>query len=253
MAKSGMTLLVDGDIIVYQMTSSVEVEIEWEPDLWTLHSDAGQAKAKVEDALDVLFKESGADKMVIALSDLGRNFRKDILPTYKDNRAGKRKPVAYRPVREFLHENYEVFERPGLEADDVLGILSTSKKLIQGDRAIWSIDKDMKTIPGTLYKGQGVYEDVFEADADYWHLIQTLTGDTADGYKGCPGVGPVKAEKFLKPFIGSVPDMWLQVEAAFVNAGLTREDALQQARVARILRASDYDFKAKEPILWEPL
>ncbi len=30
------------------------------------------------------------------------------------------------------------------------------------------------------------------------------------------------------------------------------EDALQTARVARILRHTDYNFKTKEPILWQP-
>jgi DNA polymerase-1 len=34
--------------------------------------------------------------------------------------------------------------------------------------------------------------------------------------------------------------------------GLSEEYMLRQARLARILRASDYDFKRKEPILWLP-
>ena len=38
----------------------------------------------------------------------------------------------------------------------------------------------------------------------------------------------------------------------FVKAGLDEEAALVQARVSRILRASDFDFKAKQPILWKP-
>ena len=40
---------------------------------------------------------------------------------------------------------------------------------------------------------------------------------------------------------------------AFEKKGLTEDDALLQARVARILRASDYDFKKKEPIMWTPV
>jgi len=40
--------------------------------------------------------------------------------------------------------------------------------------------------------------------------------------------------------------------AAFESRGLTEEDALIQARVARILRADDYDFKESQPILWSP-
>ena len=36
------------------------------------------------------------------------------------------------------------------------------------------------------------------------------------------------------------------------EAGLTEEDALVQARVARILRANEYDFGTGEVKLWEP-
>ena len=37
-----------------------------------------------------------------------------------------------------------------------------------------------------------------------------------------------------------------------MKKGLSEEEALIQARVARILRASDYDFKARQPIPWKP-
>lgn len=43
-----------------------------------------------------------------------------------------------------------------------------------------------------------------------------------------------------------------QVVKIFESKGLTEEDALRQARVARILRASDYNKKKKEVILWNP-
>jgi hypothetical protein len=39
--------------------------------------------------------------------------------------------------------------------------------------------------------------EITEAQADRFHMIQTLTGDVTDGYPGCPGIGPVKAEQIL--------------------------------------------------------
>ena len=45
---------------------------------------------------------------------------------------------------------------------------------------------------------------------------------------------------------------WKTVEKAFVDKGLTIEDALINARLARILTVDDYDFKKKRPILWSP-
>ena len=57
--------------------------------------------------------------------------------------------------------------------------------------------KDMKTIPTIVWDGKDLLT-ISEPWADYWHLYQTLVGDTSDGYKGCPGVGKVKAEKLLE-------------------------------------------------------
>lgn len=36
------------------------------------------------------------------------------------------------------------------------------------------------------------------------------------------------------------------------SQGMTEEDLLVQARVARILRATDWNFEKEEPILWTP-
>jgi 5'-3' exonuclease len=157
-------------------------------------------------------------------------------------------------VRERLEREYRTVKMAGLEADDVLGIFATrDPKAI-----ICSMDKDMKTIPCNLWNGTDLLK-VSEAEADYFHLHQTLTGDTTDGYPGCPGIGPVKAAKLLdapmKPELLTevrVPALWKVVVVAFEKAGLTEEDALRQARLARILRDCDWDSKNKEPILWSP-
>jgi DNA polymerase-1 len=39
---------------------------------------------------------------------------------------------------------------------------------------------------------------------------------------------------------------------AYLKAGLTEEDALMNARMARILRAEDWDFENNEVKLWTP-
>ena len=45
---------------------------------------------------------------------------------------------------------------------------------------------------------------------------------------------------------------WSTVVKAFEDKGLTEDDALLNARLARILTIDDYDTKDKEPILWTP-
>lgn len=243
------TLLIDGDVVAYQFATTAETPIHWGNDFWTLHADAAEAKARMDNYLEELKTDLEADRLVIALSDGTRNyFRKKLLPTYKANRANTRKPIILNELRQHLSENYKSYERPGLEGDDVLGILATTEKIIKGEKVIVSIDKDLKTIPGLHYNTNkpelGVYK-ITEEEADYWHLFQTLTGDASDGYSGCPGIGPKKAADIL-----AAEAFWEVVLATFKKAGLSEEEALTQARVSRILRACDYNFEKKQAILW---
>jgi DNA polymerase-1 len=45
---------------------------------------------------------------------------------------------------------------------------------------------------------------------------------------------------------------WKTIVKAFTDKGLTEEDALRNARLAKILTADEYDFTNNEPILWTP-
>lgn len=241
-------LLIDADIIVYQIASVTETAIDWGDDVWTLESNMGDA-VKQFDWMILKIKETlSGDKLTLALSDRG-NFRKDVYPLYKSHRKSTRKPMAFATLRQHALDKWAAYLRPNLEGDDCLGILATVKS--PNERIIVSIDKDFKTIPGKFYNLNRPEEGVVErseAEADYYHMIQTLTGDTTDGYPGCPKVGPKTAEKILaegEPY-------WPRVVAAYEKAGLTEETALIMARCARILRAEDYNFKTKEVKLWIP-
>jgi DNA polymerase-1 len=123
------------------------------------------------------------------------------------------------------------------------------------ERVIAAIDKDLLTIPGRHFnwrKESQAITEVDEAAANYNFMHQTLCGDRTDGYPGLPGCGPVKASKILEGGGGGLYDMWIAVVEAFKKKELTAEDALLQARCARILRAEDWDFDNNCPILWEP-
>ena len=47
-------------------------------------------------------------------------------------------------------------------------------------------------------------------------------------------------------------DLWENIVSLFLKAGQTEDDALANARVARICRADDYDFETSNVILWRP-
>lgn len=253
-------LLIDADVLAYEAASSCEKATEWEPGYWTWHCDFNEVVEKFDSLVkDIVGTLKGTP--VFCLTDSDGNFRKSILPTYKGSRAKVKKPLVLKPFKEFLINERKAYFRPGLEGDDCMGILSTRSNPNGEERIIVSVDKDMKSIPGFVCRWPIETKPVFiePAEADYWHLFQTLTGDATDGYSGCPGTGPKGAEKVLAPFAVDgkhshmdVPAAWTAIVEAFEKAKLGETEALVQARVARILRASDYDFKQKAPILWTP-
>lgn len=239
-------LLVDGDIFIYTAAFAVERETRWDDDTFSLTADLDEAKEAFKELVDSARRMVDDKKVqtLVVLTPAGPTFRHEIWPTYKAGR--KRRPLVHRALREWAIEHYESRVKEGLEADDALGILATHPGYANRRRIIATKDKDLKTIPGELLNvGTGDTQHVSEEEADLFHLVQTLTGDTTDNYPGCPGIGPKRAV----PIAGAG---WQAIVAAYEKAGLTEADALIQARLARILRYTDYDHDKKEPILWTP-
>lgn len=112
----------------------------------------------------------------------------------------------------------------------------------------------MKTLPVRLWSQDDrlAYKNS-EVIADWYWMSQTLSGDATDGYKGCPGVGPKRAADILgEPGRHELPELWERVVKAYEKAKLTEDDALVQARCARILRHTDYNLDTGEISLWTP-
>jgi DNA polymerase-1 len=243
---ANVDLLIDGDLLLYKTACGVEKEVHWDEENHVLWSNMEDAWGCVIQYLEDLYQRFKNDGWCIALTGKG-NFRKDLFPLYKANRQGTRKPLCYVDLAERLRANYTVVQYDRLEADDVLGILAT--KPSSRTRIVVSDDKDMRSVPCHLY-AKGEMSIVTEEEADYNHMFQTLCGDQADGYPGCPKIGPVKAKAILDKYKGG--SLWAGVMSAFHAADQSNQYALTQARLARILRWSDWDSEKKEPILWAP-
>lgn len=245
------TILLDGDLYIFKTAAALERPVRFSEDLVVLTGNPEDCVRAFDRIVDNFMISCKADEMVLCFSSSDRHyFRHDILPTYKQNRTGVRKPLALKEATDLIKAKYRTFDRPGLEGDDVMGILSTNKSIIPGTKIIVSGDKDMQSIPGLLFR-DGKEIEIDEATADYFHMYQTLIGDSTDGYSGCPTVGPVSAKKILGTDV-TYSALWPKVVQAFDKKGFGEEFALTQARVARILRTKDYDYTLKQPILWRP-
>jgi DNA polymerase-1 len=246
-AKAGPTvtethLRIDADFYAYRACQSAETELDWGDDLITIASNFKQVLEIFEGEINLLQKRFDTKRVTLYFSDT-KNFRKDVCADYKGKRT-KRKPVGYKRLLEWCAQNYKVVRYPNLEADDALGL---ECHLDPSDFVLVSPDKDMKQISCRLFNGSEEFDVTLE-EADYWFWTQCLTGDPVDGYKGVPGVGARGAEKIL----AKTEDPWQAVVAAYEKAGMTLEDALMNARLARILRPGEYNSTTKQPILWTP-
>ena len=253
MGSQKKTLLIDGDVWLYKSLFASEETTEFAGE-FQLSCNFEKACELFDGFVEDLIEKTSAD-VIVALS-VGENFRHKLYPSYKAQRKSHRRPINLPELRGHVQAKWPTACRPGIEADDALGILATGDRL-PGKKLIVSIDKDMLQIPGLHLNPdkpkQGVIRVTTE-EGDRLHMMQTLTGDTVDNYPGCPGIGAKRAEKFLTEPAWRKPTYsdWDVVVRVYEMKGLTEADALIQARLARILRVEDWDADKKEPKLWTP-
>lgn len=255
--------LIDADSVLYGTALGAEMRIGGE-DADTDHATYLQVKSleeaysEVVAKLEALTGDVDADDAIICLTTT-KCFRYNVLPTYKGNRVGMHRPEMLLELQQLVQDRrpFGVVAVRGLEADDVCAISSGHLQLSPlREPIVVSIDKDLKSVPGLVYSSMRPTEGVVEVSlemADRAFLYQTLVGDPVDGYTGCVGVGPKKASKFLETWDHASMDLkWEAVVAQFQKRGQTAQDALTQARVARIVRSEEWDASTRQVHLWSP-
>lgn len=279
-------LLMDADWLVYKAMSASEVETNWGDDTWTLECDHKKAWNIFKDSVESFRtrKKAWQDATIVLAFSSDTNWRKLLVDsTYKENRAETRKPVGYRDFIKRVTQCNEWISicEDRLEGDDVMSIIgSNSSEFGFISAVLISCDKDFKTVPNCsfLWCTTGNILNHSEEIADYWHLFQTIKGDITDGYSGIKGFGENNATDWLgNPYalqkvtkvlksgknIGnevtqyvkvSMKDhnLWSALMTIAEKAGMTEQDVINQARMARLLRWNEYNCDTKEITLWTP-
>ena len=244
--STNIPILIDGDLLVWIEATAIECIVHWESDVHTLVCDFSELKQRLDVRIISYVERFDASEYTVCFSDGKHNFRNDFAPEYKANRKLVRKPISFRAAVEYCHEVWRGVTWKNLEADDVLGILGTRYP----KSVVISSDKDTATVPCNWWNPRLDTDDVrviTPAQAEYNHLLQTLTGDRTDNYTGIPGCGPRSAEKILNAGVD-----WGTVVLAYEKAGLSEDDALLNARCARICRDGDYIAAKGVVRAWEP-
>ena len=237
-------LLIDSDFLAYKAAQACEIGIDFGEDVIIAQSQFSDVLKVFNNELNKVTKAMMEDDFILYFSST-KNFRKKIYPDYKGHRM-KRKPLGYKRLVNYCRENHNFKLIEGLEADDTIGIEAT--RFADPHNIIVSPDKDMRQIPSTLWDMKNDVVEITKDDGDRWHLIQSLSGDPTDGYSGCPGIGVKRASELLD----KNENKWEAVCKAYRDRGLSDDDALLNARLAKILQKEDFDHERNQPILWTP-
>ena len=219
----GKVLLVDGHSIINRAFYGV-------PDLTNvngLHTNA------VYGFLNILFKTMEDEKpthLAVAFDVHHPTFRHEMYPEYK----GTRHPIPDElreqvPVlKELLQAmNIPIMERPGLEADDILGTMAKNAQKNGFDAVILSGDRDLLQIADERIKiripktkgGKTEVEEYMPRDVEEKYGVsplafidvKALMGDSSDNIPGVPKVGEKTAISLVQEF-GSIDGIYENIE-----------------------------------------
>lgn len=278
-----VTLLIDGDVIAFKAAAAAQKVYEDRFGWVQPFANRQEGEAIVDNIMIGLELGFKASHMRVALTCPKDNWRLGLYPNYKSNRKDSVRPLLLTILKQYLRDKYQAFHWDSLEADDVLGILSTEPQTYPGKRILVGFDKDFKTIPGLYHQlgqydaqGKPLVQEIGEWEAIRWHMMQTLMGDAVDGYPGCRLMGKTRAEALVdKPVLliatestktsgknkgapttrwTSEPtrDYWAAIVSHFKKGGDPEDFALCMARIAHILQHDDYNRDTGDITLWTP-
>ncbi len=219
----GKIVLIDGHSILNRAFYGV-------PDLSNgegLHTNA------VYGFLNIMFKildEEKPEYLAVAFDVHAPTFRHEIYKEYK----GTRKPMPEElreqvPVmKETLRAmGIKTVEKPGLEADDILGTLAKRAEMEGMEVSLISGDRDLLQVASSRIKiripktkgGRTEVEDYYAADVEKKYQmtpgqfidLKALMGDTADNIPGVPKVGEKTATDLLLQF-GTLEGVYEHIE-----------------------------------------
>lgn len=242
-------IILDVESYLYKASHSCRECIEVKPFIYQEQYDLRKGIDYIDGTVKRLKNKLKAQEIVMVIGDNERNFRKELYPQYKGNRA-QPKPLMYEMLLDYIVNKYNVITLPTIEADDVARIIYEDKKNFPfTEKVIASIDKDFYTVPEVNFlrdlRDDAVVEYIPEETAKYNLMLQTIMGDATDGYGGIPTYGRTKAKKFLDEKSRS----WADVLELYQANGLTGDDYVANKYCAKLVGLANYDLEKGQVIL----
>lgn len=175
-------LLIDADSACYAAAFTSEGNTE------------EQARYNLNRMMEDLLLDLNTNEYIMYLTG-SNNFRYKIFPEYKANRREQPKPQHLAMLKQHLIDSWGAILSEGCEADDLVAMEHTKR---ENESLIITIDKDLDQLWGWHYNPRKKERYLVSPNqANRFSYYQLLVGDTADGIKGCKGIGPKKADKHL--------------------------------------------------------
>ena len=233
-------VLVDGSSYLYRAYHAM-------PDLTTSSGETTGAIYGVINMLRRQMKEHPSDYLVVIFDAPGKTFRDDIYPAYKANR-----PPMPNDLRSQIEPTHDVIQAMGIpllsvaavEADDVIGTLSTTATAMAIDTDIMSGDKDfaqlvgkrvrlIDSMKGETYDTAGI-KVRFGVEPEQIVDYLTLVGDAVDNVPGVPKVGPKTAMRWLETY-RTLDNLVAHAEEIKGKVGDNLRQSLEQLALSREL------------------
>ena len=233
-------VLVDGSSYLYRAYHAM-------PDLTT---SSGETTGGIYGVINMLrrqMKEHPSDYLVVVFDAPGKTFRDDIYPAYKANR-----PPMPNDLRSQIEPTHDVIQAMGIpllsvaavEADDVIGTLSTTATAMAIDTDIMSGDKDfaqlvgkrvrlIDSMKGETYDTAGI-KVRFGVEPEQIVDYLTLVGDAVDNVPGVPKVGPKTATRWLETY-RTLDNLVAHAEEIKGKVGDNLRQSLEQLPLSRQL------------------
>ncbi|MDX6324019.1 MAG: polymerase [Nocardioidaceae bacterium] len=214
MPDSPRLLLLDGHSLAYRAFFALPVE--------NFSTTTGQHTNAVYGFTSMLInvlRDEAPTHVAVAFDVSRQTFRSEEYADYKANRSASPGEFGGQVslIKEVLNAlRIPFLEKPGFEADDVIGTLATQAMredfevlICSGDRDSFQLVNDRTTV---IYPMRGVsemkrmtpaaVEERYGLPPEQYPELAAIVGETSDNLPGVPGVGPGFAARWIKQYGG---------------------------------------------------